>query len=65
MFDPEGNASAMTDERFGCGPDGKGFRVLTDRQPRIPVGSGGGINNAFVTGLAREANDVSFTIVVP
>jgi hypothetical protein len=63
--DPEGNASAMIDERFGCGADGKGFRVHTDRQPRITVDADGKTNNAFVTGQARVANDVSFTIVVP
>ena len=51
--DPEGNASAMTDERFGCGPAEKGFRVVTDRQPQIPVDANGGTNNQFVTGAAR------------
>ena len=28
---PEGNASAMTHEGFGCGPSGEGFVVMTER----------------------------------
>jgi hypothetical protein len=63
--EPEGNASAMTVEVAGCGPDGEGFTVITDRQPNVTVDSGGGVNNATVAGPANFSNDVSFTIVIP
>ena len=62
---PLGNASAMTREDAGCGPEGKGFRVITERQPIILVDSGGGTNNASAAGTSAGADDVGFTIVIP
>jgi hypothetical protein len=62
---PEGNASAMTREFSACGPTGDGFFVFTERQPVITVDAGGGTNNATVSGLAEQADNVGFTIVIP
>jgi hypothetical protein len=62
---PRGNASAMTLEAAGCGPDNEGFPVVTQRQPNITVDANGGTNNAIVSGPAEAADDVAFTIVIP
>jgi hypothetical protein len=63
---PEGNASAMTVESAAtCGPTGDGFVVFTERHPPITVDANGGVNNATASGVAVNANDVGFTIVIP
>jgi hypothetical protein len=63
--DPQGNASAMTNEGGGCGPTGDGFVVRTERQPTITVDANGGTNNETASGPANFADDVGFTIVIP
>ncbi len=50
--EPEGNASAMTQETLSCGPTTGGFRVVTARIPDTG-------------GAAAFADDVGFTIVIP
>jgi hypothetical protein len=64
-FNPAGNASAMSGESFGCGASGQGFVVDTERQFLVVVDAGGGTNNASVSGLAKPADNVAFTIVIP
>ena len=54
--DPEGNASAMTQENLSCGPTLNGFRVITERQPDT---------SPTTVGPADFADDVAFTIVIP
>jgi hypothetical protein len=57
--EPTGNASAMTNEVFGgCGPSG--FVVTTQRQEH--VSNPDGFDYSLV---ADDADDVSFTIVIP
>lgn len=57
------SAMAMSES---CGPGGKGFRVRTERLPKITVDAGGGVNNATALGPSAEsASDVGFTIVIP
>ena len=66
--DPEGNASAMTEEN-GCGGDGEGFRVTTEFQPEVlvpaPPPGGGTPVPTPVSGPAQPADGISFTIVIP
>ena len=53
---PRGNASAMSNEGFECGPRLTGFRVRTERQP---------VTSSTTVGPAVPADDVGFTIVIP
>ena len=50
---PEGNASAMSEDEFGCGASGKGFQVRTEREP----------DDVF--GPAEPDNTVGFSILIP
>jgi hypothetical protein len=62
---PQGNASAMTQEAASCGASGDGFLVATHRQPQAVVDAENGGSSVVVSGPAGNADDVSFTIVIP
>jgi hypothetical protein len=62
---PAGNASAMTGAFHQCGPGGKAYRVVTERQPLKTVDVAGGTGSTVVAGPATLADNVGFTIVIP
>jgi hypothetical protein len=62
---PAGNASAMVGAFDQCGPAGKAYRVVTERQPLKTVDVAGGTGSTVVAGPATLADDVGFTIVIP